>query len=79
VAVPVLLGSLARLPLGLITDRFHGRAVFTVLLLFCAIPALLVPFAGTYETLLAAAFLLGIAGSSFAVGVGFISPWFTKE
>ena len=29
VAVPVLLGSLARLPMGMLTDRFGGRLVFT--------------------------------------------------
>ena len=29
VAVPVLLGSLARLPMGILTDQFGGRLVFT--------------------------------------------------
>ena len=79
VAVPVLLGSLARLPMGLLTDRFKGRGVFAALLLFSAIPALLVPMAASYASLVAIAFLLGMAGSSFAVGVGFVSPWFPKE
>src|SRR5579864_2345497 len=79
VAVPVLLGSLARLPMGLLTDRFGGRTVFTALLLFSAIPPLLTPMLSSYAMLIAIAFLLGMAGSSFAVGVGFISPWFPKE
>src|SRR5436309_10412597 len=79
VAVPVLLGSLARLPMGLLTDRYKGRSVFAGLLLFSAIPALLVPAASSYASLIGTAFLLGIAGSSFAVGVGFVSPWFPRE
>src|SRR5262245_32603904 len=79
VALPVLLGSLARLPMGLLTDRFKGRSVFTALLLFCAIPALLVPMASSFAALVATAFLLGMAGSSFAIGVAFVSPWFPKE
>jgi NNP family nitrate/nitrite transporter-like MFS transporter len=79
VAVPVLLGSLARLPMGILTDRFRGRSVFTALLLFSAVPALLVPLTSSYAALIATAFLLGMAGSSFAVGVGFVSPWFPKE
>ena len=79
VAVPVLLGSLARIPMGLLTDRFKGRSIFTALLLFSAIPPLLVPMASSYAMLIAVAFLLGMAGSSFAVGVGFVSPWFPKE
>ncbi len=69
VAVPVLLGSLARIPMGMLTDRFGGRIVFTVLMFFVAIPVALVPFATGYRNLLVVGFLLGTAGSSFAVGV----------
>ena len=79
VAVPVLLGSLARLPMGLLTDRFHGRFVFTALMVFAALPAFAVPQVSSYASLLVVAFFLGMAGSSFAVGVGFVSPWFQRE
>lgn len=75
VAVPVLLGSLARLPVGMLADRFGGRLVFTVLLLLVAVPAWLVPTAQSYGALLWIAFFLGIAGSSFPVGVGYVSRW----
>lgn len=75
VAVPVLLGSLGRLPVGMLADRFGGRAVFTAVMLLVAIPAWFVPMAGSYERLLAVAFFLGIAGSSFPVGVGYVSRW----
>ena len=78
-AVPVLLGSLARIPMGMLADRFGGRAVFTVLMLVVAIPALLVLQAGTYHTLLLVAFFLGLAGSSFAIGVGFVSRGYPAE
>jgi MFS transporter, NNP family, nitrate/nitrite transporter len=76
VAVPVLLGSLARIPVGLLTDRFGGRIVFTFLFLLVAIPAWMLPSVSTYRGLLACAFFLGLAGSSFAAGVGFSSRWF---
>ncbi|HEY4588973.1 MAG TPA: MFS transporter [Thermoanaerobaculia bacterium] len=79
VAVPVLLGSLARLPVGMLADRFGGRSVFTVLMLLVAVPAWLVPAAGSYQALLGVAFFLGIAGSSFPVGVGFVSRWTPAE
>jgi NNP family nitrate/nitrite transporter-like MFS transporter len=79
VAVPVLLGSLARLPIGMLADRFGGRLVFSLLMLLCAVPAFLTPMAGTYQQLLFGGFLLGLAGSSFAVGVGFVSRWFSAE
>jgi NNP family nitrate/nitrite transporter-like MFS transporter len=69
VAVPVLLGSLARLPIGVLTDRFGGRIVFTALFLFVAVAAGLVPRAASYDQLLVFGFLLGVAGASFAVCV----------
>ena len=75
VAVPVLLGSLARLPMGMLTDRLGGRRVFAALLLFSALAAFVVPLTTSYQSLLIAAFLIGMAGSSFAVGAGFVSKW----
>jgi len=75
VALPVLLGSLARLPMGMLTDRFGGRIVFTSLMVFVSLSALIVPQISTYRGLIAAAFLMGMAGSSFAVGVGYVSGW----
>ena len=75
VAVPVLLGSLARIPMGMLADRLGGRAVFAALMIVVAIPAALVPEAGGYPALLAVAYFLGLAGSSFAVGVSYVSRW----
>jgi MFS transporter, NNP family, nitrate/nitrite transporter len=75
VAVPVLLGSLARLPMGMLTDRFGGRLVFAALLGFSALAAFVVPLTTSYAALLVAAFLIGMAGSSFAVGAAFVSRW----
>lgn len=79
VALPVLLGSVGRFPIGLLADRFGGRAVFSVLLVLTAIPAWLVPTARSYEDLLTIAFFLGIAGSAFPVGVGYVSRWTPPE
>ena len=79
VAVQVLLGALARIPIGMLADRFGGRTVFTALMFFVAVPVALVPAAASYRNLLVVAFLLGMAGSSFAVGVGYVSRWFSME
>lgn len=79
IATPVLLGSLARLPMGALGDRFGGRAVLAVLMLVVAGACLLVPLARTYPQLLAAGFALGLAGASFSVGVGFVSRWTPRE
>src|SRR5262245_15768277 len=79
IAVPVVLGSLARIPVGMLADRFGGRVVFSLLMLAVAVPIWLVPQAASYRSLLAAGLFLGLAGSSFAIGVGFVSRWFPAE
>ncbi|QYJ14444.1 putative nitrate transporter NarT [Rubrobacter xylanophilus DSM 9941] len=80
IATPVILGSLFRVPLGLLTDRFGGRVVFTGMLLFLVLPVVLIGFfGGSFYGLLFWGFLLGVAGSSFAVGVPFVSKWFPPE
>jgi nitrate/nitrite transporter NarK len=61
--------------MGMLTDRFGGRLVFTALLGFSALAAFVVPLATSYATLLLAAFLIGMAGSSFSVGAAFVSRW----
>jgi NNP family nitrate/nitrite transporter-like MFS transporter len=79
VAVPVLLGALLRIVTGMLADRFGGRTVFPLLMILVAVPACIVPLVPSYEKLLCVAFFLGVAGSSFAVGVGFVSRWFPPE
>ncbi len=74
-AVPVLLGALARIPMGMLTDRFGGRLVFAALMAVAALPVWLVPRQADYTSLLVVAFFLGLAGSSFAVGVAYVSRW----
>lgn len=75
ISIPVVLGSLLRIPLGLLTDRIGGRRVFGFMLVYSAGAALLVGFASSYAALLGAGFLLGVAGASFAVGVPFVAEW----
>ena len=79
IALPVLLGALGGIPAGLLADRFGGRRAFALLLLFSAIPAVLIGFSQSYAALLGLGLFLGIAGSTFPVGVGFTSKWFTRD
>ncbi|MEZ5077572.1 MAG: MFS transporter [Solirubrobacterales bacterium] len=76
IAVPVILGSVLRIPLGRLTDRHGGRVMFTGMLVYAAVPPLLVGTVGSYPMLLLAGFLLGVAGASFAIGVPFVASWF---
>lgn len=79
IAIPVLLGALGRIPAGLLADRFGGRRVFAALLVLSAIPAMLIGFSNSYAALIGLGLILGIAGSTFPVGIGFTSKWFTPD
>lgn len=78
-AMPVLVGALGRIVVGALADRFGGRKMFTFVLLGAVPPVLLVALAGVLQSfplLLVAGFLLGVAGTIFAVGVPFSSAWY---
>jgi NNP family nitrate/nitrite transporter-like MFS transporter len=78
-ATPVLTGSLVRLPLGLLTDRFGGRSVFFLLMLACVAPLYLISHATAYWQFLALGLFVGLAGGSFSVGIAYVAKWFDKE
>jgi NNP family nitrate/nitrite transporter-like MFS transporter len=78
-AIAVLSGSLGRLPFGIATDRFGGKVLMTALLLGTAVPCFLVSRATSFGALVACAFLLGIAGNSFSVGVAWNAGWASAE
>jgi NNP family nitrate/nitrite transporter-like MFS transporter len=79
VATPILTGSLVRLPLGVLTDRYGGRIVYFIQMLLVAIPTYGLAFATQYWQYLAIGLFVGLAGGSFAVGIAYTSAWFPKE
>lgn len=78
VAIPVLVGSLGRIVMGGLTDRLGGHLMFPVVSLITVIPVLFVGFIGQYSfsTLILGGFFLGIAGTTFAIGVPYVNSWF---
>ncbi len=79
VATPILTGSLARLPVGIMTDKFGGRIVYFILLLVTIIPLWFIGSATEYWQFLVLGLFVGIAGASFSVGIAYTARWFTKE
>ena len=78
-AMPVLTGSLIRVPLGIWTDRFGGRVVMAVLMAV-TVPAIwLMAYATQYWHFLAIGLFVGLAGGSFSVGTPYVARWFPKE
>jgi NNP family nitrate/nitrite transporter-like MFS transporter len=81
VAVPVVVGSLGRIVVGALTDRYGGRVMFPLVSAATIVPVLFIAFFAqtSYVALLVGGFFLGIAGTAFAVGVPFVNAWFPPE
>src|SRR3954447_7224869 len=81
VAVPVVVGSVGRIPVGALTDRFGGRIMFPLVSLVTIVPVLYLGLSGhtSLAGLLIGGFFLGIGGTAFAVGVPFVNAWFPPE
>jgi MFS transporter, NNP family, nitrate/nitrite transporter len=79
VALPVLTGSLLRLPVGMATDWWGGRPLFTALLAFTAVPLLLLTAADRYWQYLVLGLFIGLSGTSFAIGIAYTSAWFPQK
>ncbi len=79
VGTPILSGSLIRLILGIWSDQYGGRIVYTIVMITAAIATFLLTTVDTYFMYLVAALGIGIAGGSFAVGIAYTSRWFPTE
>ena len=78
-AMPVLTGSLVRVPLGIWTDRFGGRIVMAILMLV-TVPAIwMMGYATEYWHFLTIGLFVGLAGGSFSVGTPYVARWFPKN
>lgn len=77
--IPVLTGAIFRLPMGILTDKYGGKWVFSGLLIFCSIPMYLLSHANSFAMFALLSFFYGIIGSGFAVGVAYTSVWYPKK
>gem|GEM_PF-186397 len=77
--IPVLTGSIFRLPAGMLTDRFGGKPVYGSLLFICAVPMYLLSTADSFLEFAFYSFGFGLAGVSFAIGIAYTSVWYPKK
>nr|AQT39270.1 NarK2 [Streptomyces sp.] len=77
VAVPLLVGSLGRVPIGALTDRYGARVMFPLVSALTIVPVLLlIPAKHSYGAMLAVGFFLGLGGTTFAIGIPLVNAWF---
>jgi NNP family nitrate/nitrite transporter-like MFS transporter len=81
VAVPVVVGSLGRIVVGALTDTYGGRLMFPLVSALTILPILFLAYVAldSYALILVGGFFLGIAGTTFAIGVPFVNAWFPPE
>lgn len=80
VAVPVVVGSLGRIPVGALTDRLGARVMFPAVSVLTIAPVLFVGLlADSYSLLILGGFFLGLGGTTFAVGVPLVNAWFPPQ
>src|ERR1035437_2930426 len=78
-SIPVLLGSLGRIPLGIMADRLGGKSVGIAVMLCSALAALAMGFVTSYWQLLTCGRFLGMSLAVFSVGVTFVSGWYPPQ
>jgi NNP family nitrate/nitrite transporter-like MFS transporter len=79
IATPVLLGSLMRIPMGILTDRYGGRRIFALTMLLLILPMVGAGFADSFAMLLFWAFFIGMAGTTFAISITYVSKWYPSQ
>ncbi|WP_428700059.1 nitrate/nitrite transporter [Stappia sp.] len=76
VATPILTGSVTRLFLGVWTEKYGGRLVFSAQMILTALATWALTLAHSYTMYLVAALGIGLAGGSFIIGVAYVSRWY---
>ncbi|GMX65382.1 nitrate transporter NarK [Paenibacillus elgii] len=78
-AVPVILGSVLRIPIGFWTNKYGARKLFAISFVLLLFPVYYVSQATTFVDLLIGGFFLGIGGAVFSVGVTSLPKYYPKE
>lgn len=78
-AAPILVGSVMRIPVGMITDRLGARLTFPLVQLVGLAGVLVLSFAHGLTLLVVGGLVLGMVGTTFVVGVQSVSSWVPAE
>lgn len=78
-AVPVILGSLLRVPIGFWANRYGARLLFTISFIILLVPIAIISYAQSISMLILGGFILGIGGAVFSIGVTSLPKYYPKE
>lgn len=66
----------ARVLIGMLTDKYGPRLVYSLLLAVCSIPCFAFALSETFIQAAIARFALGLIGAGFVIGIRLVSEWF---
>ena len=78
-AVPVILGSLLRVPIGYWSNRYGARIIFFISLIILIFPVFFISMADSFLDLIIGGLVLGIGGAIFSIGVTSLPKYYPKE
>ena len=78
-ASPMLTGSLARIPVGLLADKYNPKTIYSIQMLLIVPALFLLPWVEQFNDYLILGLWLGISGSSFTVGIRYVNDWFPRQ
>ena len=78
-AMSPLFAAVTSLLLGIASDMWGGRRIFTLLLLFLPFPMIGYMFADSYFMFLLVGIFMGLGGASFIIGNAHVAVWYPKE
>jgi MFS transporter, NNP family, nitrate/nitrite transporter len=78
-AIPVVLGSILRTPIGYWTNKYGARKLFFISFAFLLFPVYFISIADSYSDLLIGGLFVGIGGAIFSVGVTSLPKYYPKE
>jgi len=79
IGIPILTGSIMRLPVGLLTDRYGGKPIYLAVMVFAALSLFLTSTVSSFAGFMVAGLLFGMSGAAFAVGIAYSSVFFPQE
>ncbi|MFC0471522.1 nitrate/nitrite transporter [Halalkalibacter kiskunsagensis] len=79
IVIPILLGSIMRIPIGIIADKYGARKVYTLTMLFSIFPMIAAGFVNSFGVLLFWAFLIGMAGTTFTIAITYVTKWYPSD
>jgi NNP family nitrate/nitrite transporter-like MFS transporter len=78
-AIPILIGSICRIPVGILTDRLGARLMFPLLMIVGAGATIALSFAATLTAIVGGGLVVGLVGTTFIVGAQSTASWTAKE